>query len=372
MKSLLLLLQVLCAHLFGVSLLHEGETVLGIVGSAAIAAGVVTVNSAKIATAEPVGPKEGSRAGSLPQYSLVSAQSADCDRGAQSCPSPGSTASHSPWLDQLAAAAGQTGETALCHMPSLAVGEEHSSQAMQPSQLTGSPPEHRDSAQPGQHRALAGDVSSPVSIPLRRMSSAGSPGGSHSDRAGSAGSLGSRSGPASKTSAGKASSPGATPSGSIGSIDMERVGSMGSLGRRLGQATAILPMRSPRLRRPSMELARLAVADTSQPHSSSQAQNALGVQADERCLPPEKLHRSSRELCPQGIAAGISLPKGNHAEQQQPPVSAGLLSMSMRDQATRRAAGFKPDAKDQTRGQILRDRELSFGEWDFEKQFRRR
>ena len=60
------LLQVLCAHLFGVSLLHEGETVLGIVGSAAIAAGVVTVNSAKFATAEPAGPKEGSRAGSLP------------------------------------------------------------------------------------------------------------------------------------------------------------------------------------------------------------------------------------------------------------------------------------------------------------------
>ena len=366
---LLLLLQVLCAHLFGVTLLHEGETILGIVGSAAIAAGVVTVNSAKFATAEPAGPAEGARAGSLPQYSPVSTQSADCDRDAQPCPSPGSTASRSLWLDQLAAAAGQTGKPALCHMSSLA-RKDHGSQAVQPPQLAGSLPEHSDAVQPGRHRALAGDASSPVSIPVRRMSSAGSPGASHSDCAGSAGSLGSRSGPASRTSAGKASSPGAIPSGSIGSIDMERVGSMGSLGRRLGQATAVLPMRSPRLRRPSIELAKLAPVDTSQPHSSSQAQDALGVQADERCSPPEEGHRSSMELW--SIAQRTSAPKGEHAEHQQPLQSAGLLSMSMRDQAMRRAAGLKPDAKDQARGQTLRDRELSFGEWDFEKQFRRR
>lgn len=151
---------------------------------------------------------------------------------------------------------------------------------------------------------------------------------------------------------------------------MERVGSMGSLGRRLGQATAVLAMRSPRLRRPSIELAKLAPVDTSQPHSSSQAQDALGVQADERFSPPEKGHRSSMELW--SIAQRTSAPKGKHAEDQQPLQSAGLLSMSMRDQAMRRAAGLKPDAKDQARGQILRDRELSFGEWDFEKQFRRR
>ena len=361
----------LCAHFFGVTLLHEGETVLGIVGSAAIAAGVVTVNSAKIATAEPTGPKEGSGAGSLPQYSPVSTHSAECDRDAQPCPSPGSTASHSPWLDQLAAAAGQTGETALCHMSSLAK-EDHGGQAMQPPQLTGTPPEHSDAVLLGRHRALAGDASSPVSIPVRRMSSAGSPGASQSDRAGSAGSLGSRSGPVTSTSGGKASSPGVIASGSVESSCMERVGSMGSLGRRLGQATAVLPIRSPRLRRTSMELAKLTPVDTSQPHSSLQAQNPLGVQADEWSSPPEKWHRSGRELRPQSIAAGISLPKGGHAEQQQPPVSAGLLSMSMRDHAMRRAAGLKPDAKDQSRGQILRDRELSFGEWDFEKQFRRR
>ena len=367
---MLLLLQVLCAHLFGVTLLHEGETVLGIVGSAAIAAGVVTVNSAKTATAKPAGPKEGSRAGSLPQYSPVSTQSAECDRDAQPFPSPGSTASHSPWLDQLAAVAGQTGEAALRHMSCLAK-EDHSSQAMQPPQLAGTPPEHSDAAQPGRHRALAGEASIPMSIPMRRMSSAGSPGASHSDRAGSAGSLGSRSGPASRTSEGKAGSPVAIPSGSIGSSDMERVGSMGSLGRRSGQATAVLPMRSPRLRKPSLELARLVPTDTSQPHSSLQAQDVLGVQADQRCAPPEKWQRSSIDLCSQSAAERTPDPKGGLLELQQ-PASAGLLSMSMRDQAMRRAAGLMPNAKDQSRGQNLRDRELSFGEWDFEKQIRRR
>ncbi len=63
----LLILQVLYAHIFGVFLLNERETVWGVLGSLLIAAGVVTLNDAQAqtsySTAEPL-PRS--------QYSAVS------------------------------------------------------------------------------------------------------------------------------------------------------------------------------------------------------------------------------------------------------------------------------------------------------------
>ena len=57
--------------MFGVALLQERETVLGLAGSAAIAAGVVTVNSAKIAKGSSAALSQDSRGGVLVQYSPV-------------------------------------------------------------------------------------------------------------------------------------------------------------------------------------------------------------------------------------------------------------------------------------------------------------
>ena len=64
-------MQVLSAHVFGVTLLQERESIFGLAGSAAIAAGVVTVNSAKIAKAESASPAGDIRGGVLLQYSPV-------------------------------------------------------------------------------------------------------------------------------------------------------------------------------------------------------------------------------------------------------------------------------------------------------------
>jgi len=46
--------QVLCTHAFEFTLSYESETLYGLVGSVAIAAGVLTIGSAKTAKAESV------------------------------------------------------------------------------------------------------------------------------------------------------------------------------------------------------------------------------------------------------------------------------------------------------------------------------
>ena len=67
--------------MFGVTLLQESETVLGLAGSAAIAAGVVTVNSAKIAKVESGPLAEGIRGSALVQYTPVVTSPYDADSG---------------------------------------------------------------------------------------------------------------------------------------------------------------------------------------------------------------------------------------------------------------------------------------------------
>lgn len=57
--------------MYGVTLLQERETILGLAGSAAIAAGVVTVNSAKIAKVGSGHVAEGIRGSALLQYAPV-------------------------------------------------------------------------------------------------------------------------------------------------------------------------------------------------------------------------------------------------------------------------------------------------------------
>ena len=66
-----ILVQVLCAHVFGVALLHEAETLYGLAGSAAIAAGVITVNGAKMGNVLPQRLSDDDRGGDLPQYCPV-------------------------------------------------------------------------------------------------------------------------------------------------------------------------------------------------------------------------------------------------------------------------------------------------------------
>ena len=57
--------------MFSVALLHEGETLYGLGGSAAIAAGVITVNGAKMGIVLPRRLSDDNRGGDLPQYSPV-------------------------------------------------------------------------------------------------------------------------------------------------------------------------------------------------------------------------------------------------------------------------------------------------------------
>ena len=102
-------LQVLCAHVYGVTLLQERETILGLAGSAAIAAGVVTVNSAKIAKTESGPLAGGTRGGALVQYTPVNTSPYAADLG-ESGPDATALPEGSSWRECLAHPASQLAE----------------------------------------------------------------------------------------------------------------------------------------------------------------------------------------------------------------------------------------------------------------------
>lgn len=252
--------QVLCAHVFGVTLLHEGESVVGLLGSAAIAAGVVTVNSANIGAAAksgPARPYETTAEASLPQYIAVSMDLGPSD-DTEACLGLEQQETRSHSRGWLAAAAEKLRSMGMRQGTQEAEADERKRAPQEP-QLAGLLAE----------RSAAG-----------RFAGAG-------DSA------------------------------------KEPSGPAGSLGSRLsGQAAEVTPLGSPRLRRSSIELRRMGLIADQQRQNSVQASELPGSQGS--CM------------------------------QEQPA-------------AAKRAVAVSMSQKGQGRGQTLRDREPSFGTWQFQR-----
>ena len=312
-------MQVLCAHIFGVTLLHESETVFGLVGSAAIAAGVLTVNSAKIAKAESAPLRDESRGSGLPQYSLVATNSDPTD-SSKAVTDAKALPGRVSWGDWSAAATRQLAAMQLRYS-SKGTEAELEAQASQVPTLTDQLTEHsavKQAEGDESAREQLGHVSSLHRISLDSPESArvghagGLPGVSqskqHFERWEYAGTPASR-------QAGRASSPDSGQMGHAVSVSGFSVGSW---------TAASQSMQSPRL-------------------------NTI---------------RSSTEMKNFGKAAEVTQEtslQASEGSESQP--------MAARELGSRRAASIRTDRNStgHPRGQNLRDRELSFGDWHFQR-----
>ena len=243
--------------MYGVTLLGEGETILGLAGSAAIAAGVVTVNSAKMAKAESACPAGDIRGNTLLRYSPVVTSPYAAD-ASEASPNAKTLPERSSWRDWSALATRQ-------------LADMQTRRSLDEIQA-------REEAQPLHVPELAGQ--------LAEQSRAQQAGRSH------------------------------VAEGQLGSVQ----------GPNLGKLREGTPA----------------------------SWTASGLFT----LPP-RLHRSSIEL--QGCT------QASHVAREGNTEMAGSQTADTKEPGSRRFAGVRGDRRSLDRPQNLRDRELSFGDWQFQR-----
>ncbi len=312
-------MQVLCAHIFGVTLLHESETVFGLVGSAAIAAGVLTVNSAKIAKAEAAPLRVESTGRGLPQYSLVSAHSDPTDSSkaitdAKAMPGRGS------WGDWSAAATKQLADMQLRYsLKGTEAGSE--GRASQVPALTDRQTEHSAVKQAEGGESAREQLDHVDGL---HMISLGSP---ESAQVGHTGGL---------------------PGVSQSSQQYGRVEYAGTPASRQGGRASSSD---------SGQMSHAVSVSGFSPGSWTAASQSMQS-------PRLNTIRSSTEMQDFGKAAEVTQEtslQGSEVSESQP--------MAARELGSRKAASIRTDrnSTDRPRGQNLRDRELSFGDWHFQR-----